>query len=51
MTDRELMKEALEVLEDAADIMEVEGYYPGCQQEVIDALRDRLAQPEKEKNL
>jgi hypothetical protein len=36
MTDRELMGEALEFLEDDIDILEAEGYYTGYHQEIVD---------------
>jgi hypothetical protein len=48
MTDRELMEEALEFLEDDIDILEAEGYYTGYHQEIVEFLHERLAQPERE---
>lgn len=45
MTDRELMQQALEVLEEIAD--EVFSPYDSKLGEVILALRERLAQPQR----
>ena len=46
MTDKELMQQALEALEEIAD--EVFSPYDSKLGEVILALRERLAQPEQE---
>jgi hypothetical protein len=50
MTDRELMQQALDALEYAADATKPEGLH-GCEClicKTITALRDRLAKPEQE---
>ena len=50
MTDRELMQQALEALEDACGGRCNAEYNPCWQRNVADALRERLAQPEQEPN-
>jgi hypothetical protein len=46
MTDRELMQQAREALENNPDVLECDQYWPEHQY-AIAALRDRLAQPEQ----
>jgi endonuclease YncB( thermonuclease family) len=48
MTDRELMQMALDALEDADRFLEDEGYSHAFQGEAIEALRERVSQPERE---
>ena len=43
MTDRELMQQALEALDEAANVLTWDGF-----QKAAEALRERLAQPEQE---